>query len=284
MELHHIQLVEIYGETLTLSHSVTASANAAVGALQVRTLQERLSNTRDSLPQVLKTIPMSQAFRDPPELILDRFRLESLFWKAMCVLYRPFVGKTGHHEARARGLSALLCLIRCQIPVLEAAQPGEQLASSAVFLSRHVHDFNFAAMLCCYELMRTPRKIESGWSESQKKDLCSMVLRACWLWNILGVTSPKARHALRATEQFLLQYAEDSNSGVTACTATRKDNDGLAQCEDRVPARSFANPDFSTPTGADFDYMAPFDTSAGPAEEMNVEQDRMFQEVFGLTH
>ena len=278
MELYHIQFVEIYGEVVSLSHTVDHSAKP-----DLKTLHARLDKIHNSLPQVLKTVPISDCILDPPELILDRFRLESLYLKGLCVLHRPFVSQAGQNEGKQRCLDAALRLVECQIPVLEAAQPGGQLAPSAVFLCRHVHDFNVAAMLLCYEMKRasadfadSERSTAGGFEEKKVRET---VLQACALYNVLGVTSAKARHALRAMQRFLLQSSSGTPNGATAAsTASNTDASVASNPADFVG--ELADAEYPLPSSADFDYIPLNDLNVGFGDQLNFEQDTMFKDIF----
>ena len=275
MHLHNVHLVETFGEFVARSHANNSAAKA-----DLKILHDRLEGIRNGLPRILKAIPLSEAFLDPPELIFDRFRLESLYLKALCVLYRPFVGQAVESEGKTRCLDAALKLVEWQIPVLEIAQPGGQLAPHVVFLSRHVHDFNLAAMLLCYELKRSSNPVEEEPRSIQPKKVRSTVLQACALFNALGITSPKARHALKAMERFLRQPVQRPDEVVSADALSGNGID-TTPSDDWMNGDGFLNDSFSLPTSTDFDYIAPFGMQDIGAEELNIEQDPMFQDVFG---
>lgn len=243
-------------------------------------LYGRLVIAHNTLPQILKFMPMGHNFTDPPELILDRFRLEILHMKAQCVLYRPFLGKLEFEKERKQCLEAAESAVHLLIPLVEASQPGGQLARCKVFMRKHVHDFNLAAMLLCSELKNQSSSNNSLSNPDFTTRVRPLLLEACALWTLCGVTSPKARHAMMAIEKFLLQ--DQSSSGLV---------DSRIQVNPAVP--QYYQPDLNS---GDFFYNAdlevPLYDSGGPQWDIqgaqisgtfSIEQDPFFRGLFAAS-
>ena len=266
-------LAKIFGDIVRSSHQLASPSIADTASFQTR-----LNDLRNRFPHKLKMIPLDQSFMDPPELILDRFRLQLLHLKAVCVLYRPFV-ESGYEEESQCCLNAAGDIVRQCIPLVEAAQSGGQLAGCAVSICRHVHDFNLAAVILCSELKRQSASPSERSPKDRSVQLRPLLLRACLLWSLSGITSPKARHAIRAVQRFLQQesrmvgdYPGMTRGGLTEQQDLKADFDtGGMQ-----PKISSEMPLATGPGNAVFDnplaeYQAPF----------NIEQDPMFQDIFG---
>ena len=137
MALCYSNLTDIFADVTFPAHTLTFPKTS-----DTKSLQDRLDISREHLPQKLKKVPIDDSFMDPPELILDRLRLEILYWKTTCILYRPYLGRQEYKREHQHCLDAAETLVRTQIPMLEAGQHGGQLSGCTPFLRRHVHDFN----------------------------------------------------------------------------------------------------------------------------------------------
>ena len=212
--LCYTNLATIFGKITLLSHELRFPSKA-----EIETLRAELDDARNRLPAQLKMIPIDQSFVDPPGLMLDRLRMELMYQRSLCILYRSFLAQAGYETERQYCLGAAEELVRQTIPLVEVSQPGGLLGSTgAVFVRRHVHDFNLAAMLLCSEI----KKQSTRGSDELSARLKPVLLQACTLWNFSGVASPKARHAIRAVERFLLQdpYTTDMATEMTAVPPT----------------------------------------------------------------
>ena len=224
---------------------------------------------------------MDQSFMDPPELILDRFRLEVLHLKALCVLYRPFLGRSDSGQEHKRCLDASEELVRIAIPLVEAGLPGGQLANCVVFIRRHVHDFNLAAMLLCSELKRQSTSGSLPGHNDLADRVRPMLLQGCGLWSLSGVTSPKARHVIIAIEKFLRQ--DQSAAEMSALLAQRA---STTQKDTTAPTvTSAALSGIPNETSLVTDGGAPFSEALGDFQStFNIEEDPLFQDLFGPTY
>ena len=109
-----------------------------------------------------------------------------------------------------------------------------------------------------------------------------LLLQACSLWSLEGVTSPKARHAIRAIERFLLQDSKiradfDSSTAVGSMFTTTDGTVGdfISSSVQPEQKSKFA-----------FEYgTLPSDNVMGDLREsFNIVQDPMFQDLFGPSY
>lgn len=260
--IHWSRLVKVLGEIQSTIGGITFPSRAVVEDKRIHVMA-----ANDELPLVLKFVPLDQSFTDSPRLVVDRFRLQMTHQKAFCVLYRPFLGKADHETERKRCLDASEELLRLSIPLAEACRPGGQFAGWKVYIHRHVHDVNLAAMLLCSELKRLQSQGSSE-SPSWSERATALVLQACVVWGHSGITSPKARQCLAAIEKFA--SASSPNGSVHQAVQPQ-----MTSAEAVV-----APPDSSVSgTSQTFGTMPPAFDGVGP---FNVIDDPLFQDLFGL--
>lgn len=188
----------VYSELIHIFNDILHACEMAETSKGVNTstLYHRLMDARTSWPKALRLTPFDEAFLDSTEVILNRFALEFLYARAVCVLYRDHLGSAGQGQERC--LAAAEDLVPHQLSMLRHAQHGGRFASSRIFLKPHVHDFNLATMLLCLDETRS-RSVGSEEDHSTCLTRLRPAIReACELWIQMGILSPKARHALSA--------------------------------------------------------------------------------------
>ncbi|KAF2716098.1 hypothetical protein K431DRAFT_279648 [Polychaeton citri CBS 116435] len=206
-QAHCSGLIDVFGDIVHASENLGTPIQADTDALYCRLLQARAS-----WPKVLCLTPFDQAFMDSNELILNRFNLKFLFLKAVCVLYRDYLGTPGIEQERC--LAAAEELVRNQMSMLEHTQPGSKLASSTVFIKHHIHDFNLATMLLCLDMATVRTPADEPDPSDRRVCLRPVIIQACNLWLQTGVSSRRARHALNAVLKFVHQKQHDSPSDI----------------------------------------------------------------------
>lgn len=200
VETCYYKLVAILGEITVSSHAVVAPSRTEIAAFAVQ-----MEDARTKLPYKLKMRPIEETFVDSPAEIVDRVRLEFVHQKSLCVLYRRFMGCPGFEEEHGRCVAAAMTIVRLSISVLEASQPGAQLAQVRIQFVRHIHDFLFAGAVLCAAL-----KVSRGDSAEltfvgvpRQDDIRTMLLQACRMWNTPGIPSSKAQLGLHTMLHFL---------------------------------------------------------------------------------
>jgi hypothetical protein len=262
---HYSELVRLMGEITVSLGSVSFPS-----MIEVEQHRERILALHDGLPPILRPKLPNMSLGDPTDLVIDRQRLEILHQKAFCMLYRPFLGREDFSKEHNWCISAAEELVRILIPMAEACQPGGRFATLTVFVERHVHDFNLAAMLLCSELKKRSTLDNDPWIPRIR----SLLLQCSGLWLLKGVTSPKARHAITAIEKFL--QSSQKIEGMF--------NDGQVF----EPATNIPDPVPNTaglPTDKEifFNAMSSIDGTGLPTMDgpFNSVQDPLFQELFG---
>lgn len=198
----YARLVQVLGEITNLYHAIQAPSRKGH-----HILEERLNDARDSLAETLKMKPLEQSLIDPPTRIADRLRLEFVYLTSLCVLYRRFMEDESLSVERERCVDVELTIIDYSSSMLHLTQPGCQLALLKITFMRHVHDFNFAAMLLCRELQRHGDQMSAERNSTTQHGklfgIRDKLLEVCHLWSMPGFASPKARLALNAMINYL---------------------------------------------------------------------------------
>lgn len=215
VEISVFRLVSILGDINSSYHTIQAPTKQEVEALD-----QRLHHARSQLPEKLQMKPIEQSFIDSPTQIIDRLRLEFIYLRCLCLLYRRYLGDEQYGQERDRRIQAASSMVDLCTSMLPLCKPGQQLAPLKILIIRYLHDFNFAAVLLCAELKYSttrPPSLENA-TTSSNNDLALIrpkLLEACQLWNEIGRPSAKASVALHAVTSFLQEQTtiEASKSG-----------------------------------------------------------------------
>ena len=214
------------GDIVVSSHWVEPPNKA-----EIQIMRKRLAEARNELPRQLRMVPLDQSLIDLPSKVIDRLRLEMAYQKALCILYHRFLGQRKLEEEHRSCILAAETIVRYSISMLEAAQPGGQLAPVKIMLVRHIHEFNLAAMILCSELKRSASSRKSGPPQSiMDPNTQPMLLQACHLWNTPDIPSPKAQVALDAMISFLeasdIQNTQSEKDGFNTEVLTEEQESG----------------------------------------------------------
>lgn len=236
-EICYYRLVAILGEITVAAHAVIAPTRAEVGALATR-----LKNVRAQLPQKLKMMPLEESLIDSPSKIVDRVRIEFRYQKCLIVLYRRFMGSPEFEEERQQCINAAIAIVHLTISVLEASEPGAQLAQVRILLVRHLHDYILAASLLCVELRRlescSTRPTRPTTLGALEEDAVrSTLLQACHMWKAGGIPYQRAQLALNTMVDFL----ERSQSHISVDTNDERSGFLLSENES-FPMESLFTP------------------------------------------
>ena len=280
-------LVSIYGDVIYSSHNLNHPS-----AKEISNLDERLVGSRNDLPQRFTMVPIDQSLMDTPECILDRYKLELMYLKALCILYRRYIGMPGHEKQRVRCLDAAEELIRLQIELLEASKPGGQLATFLILLQRHVHDLAIAAMLLCSELKDSTKSTNKATPHGRARRTIPMLLRVCELWRDIGVASAKSRHALRAIELFVQQLAytmentpRDGMAGIDSHDTSLEGQSAMNPTSGTYFEHTeFTDLNSSQPGNQDLSFIDGTSFSTERFNGYDFDHDPLFRDLFGLNY
>jgi len=287
------RLTRVVGDIIWVSQGVTHSNDAEIDALEFR-----LEQVRDGLPPRLRFVPIDESIIDSEELTLDRYRLEILYLKALCILHQRYLLAVGQEHRQQRCLEAAEQLINHEITLLEACLPGGRFACEPAIIRRHVHDFNLAAVLLCSYLKASQTKGDSLTATKINKNWPSLLLRASALWEEVGVTSARARYALRAIRQFCQHQTDrptENLSFVSEYAGMSREATGFHEANGLSSSSGpTSNPTASMTLIAGLEVVpsAQAPTQAARAQNLCTRQsgsfavgeEQLFQEVFGTAY
>jgi hypothetical protein len=219
--INRTRLMYKLGEAVELTEVLTCASYEEVMKVdnQARELHDRIS------PH-LKIRSMDESARDPSTLIMQRFTLELLFLKIICVLHRKFISASRVNPrfsySRRACIDASMKMLQHQATLHRECQPGGRLRNVKWFISSLTTvDFLLAAMIVCSDLYHTARQERQGrrdstdmyyWSEDRRNEMIDAIETAVGIWDGLKEHSMEAYKA-HATLSVMLGQLKGSRSG-----------------------------------------------------------------------
>jgi len=147
-------IAKVFARAAEISHAVERPV-----LKDVQALDEELDQVYGIIPDSLKFTTMEQTIMDPPPVIFNRFKLQLLFQKTRCVLFRRYLSDDCEDAAeepyRQKCVDAAVKIPGHLEAVYEASTEGGRLRTLPYFLDTFsAHDFLLAAMVLCLELNR----------------------------------------------------------------------------------------------------------------------------------
>jgi hypothetical protein len=142
----------VFAEAAELSQKITPPRYTTIV-----TLEKRLEEAHDAIPEAMRARPMEECITDRPVLIMSRINIELLFLKTRIVLHRNYfvAGQSDPKFADSRKISVdtALRMLDWNKIIFHACQPGGQLHKVWWYMaSLQTYDFLLAAMILCMEL------------------------------------------------------------------------------------------------------------------------------------
>lgn len=155
--INRTRLIYKLGEAVELTDTLTCASYEEIMKLdtEARELHDRIS------PH-LKMRSMDESARDPSTLIMQRFTLDLLFLKIVCVLHRKLLAygrvQSRFFYSRTAVIDASMTLLQHQATLHRECQPGGRLRNVKWFISSLTTvDFLLAAMIVLSDLYHTIR-------------------------------------------------------------------------------------------------------------------------------
>jgi hypothetical protein len=171
--INRSKLIYKLGEAVELADALTCSSYDEVMKLdaEARELHENIS------PH-LKMRGMDESARDPSTLIMQRFTLDLLFLKIICILHRKYLSyarvQSRFAYSRKAVIEASMMLLKHQATLHRECQAGGRLRNVKWFISSLTTvDFLLAAMIVSSDLYHTCRMAERASPGSQAVDMYS---------------------------------------------------------------------------------------------------------------
>lgn len=216
--INRTRLIYKLGEAVETTETLTCATYEEIMRLdaEARELHENIS------PH-LKMRSMDEAARDPSTLIMQRFTLDLLYLKIICVLHRKFLAYARVHSrfsySRTAVIDASMNLLQHQATLHRECQPGGRLRNVKWFISSLTTvDFLLAAMIIASDLYHTircrrqPRPEEANmhlWSSEKIDEMIDAIDTAVNIWDGLKDHSMEAYKAHTTLSVMLNQLKAD---------------------------------------------------------------------------
>lgn len=215
--INRTRLIYKLGEAVELTEVLTCASYEEV--MKVDTQARELHN---SVAPHLKIRSMDESARDPSTLIMQRFTLDLLYLKIICVLHRKFLGVSRVNSrftySRRACIDASMSLLQHQATLHRECQPGGRLRNVKWFISSLTTvDFLLAAMIVCSDLYHTARSERQGrsppsdmyfWSDERRDEMLDAIETAVGIWDGLKEHSMEAYKAHATLNVMLSQLKE----------------------------------------------------------------------------
>jgi hypothetical protein len=216
--INRTRLIYKLGEAVELTDTLTCTSYEEVMRLdsQARELHEQIS------PH-LKMRSMDESARDPSTLIMQRFTLDLLYLKIVCVLHRKYLAYARVHArfsySRTAVIDASLIMLQHQATLHRECQPGGRLRNVKWFISSLTTvDFLLAAMIIASDLYHTIKMERQGrsppvdmhmHSSDRIDDMLDAIETAVGIWDGLKDHSMEAYKAHTTLSVMLAQLKKD---------------------------------------------------------------------------
>lgn len=156
------KICAVFAEAAELAQRITPPRYATIVSLE-----KRLEEAHDQVPEGMRVRPVQDCITDPPVLIMGRYNIELLYLKTRLVLHRTFLtaGQTDPKYAGSREIcvDAAQEILQYHVTIFHACQPGGQLTKVWWYMSSlQTFDFLLAAMVLCLEMNYLQNKHESS--------------------------------------------------------------------------------------------------------------------------
>ncbi len=190
---------------------------------EVMKLDGEAQEMHDKTSPHLKMRSMDDSARDPSTLIMQRFTLDLLYLKIMCILHRKFLAyarvQPRFSYSRTAVIDASMKLLQHQATLHRECQPGGRLRNVKWFISSLTTvDFLLAAMIVASDLYHTCRNERQGrsatsdmyvWSSDRLDEMFEAIETAVHIWDGLKDHSMEAYKAHTTLSVMLSQLKKD---------------------------------------------------------------------------
>ena len=160
----------------------------------------RIRSARMTMEPHLRFRSLEDSALDPSSLILQRFYIETLHQKIICVLHRRFIARARTNPryaySRRASVDAAMALLRIQATLHREGQPGGRISEVMWRLtSLQKNDFLLGAMIVSLDLNYDGRGGAGGrtfWTAEQRVDMLAALETALSIWEGDEATSMEA--------------------------------------------------------------------------------------------
>jgi hypothetical protein len=219
--INRTKLIYKLGEAVECTDTLTCSSYD-----EVMKLDAEARELHESISPHLKMRGMDESARDPSTLIMQRFTLDLLFLKIICVLHRKYVAyarvQARFAYSRTAVIEASMMLLKHQATLHRECQAGGRLRNVKWFISSLTTvDFLLAAMIVSSDLYHTANKAPGRssppedmhmWSSDRRDEMLEAIEVAVGIWDGLKDHSMEAYKAHTTLSVMLDQLKKHRSS------------------------------------------------------------------------
>jgi hypothetical protein len=241
-----ITKAQISFEFGTILEEINAVSGKSVSYDEILKRDNRLRELKSNMALHLRLRPIEECTHDPATLLMQRFNIDLMWQKTMCVLHRKYIARSRHNQRYAHSrracVDASMEILRHQVKLHRESQPGGRLRSMKWFISSLTKaDYLLGAMIVCLDLhydsvsesmtARPPNYDRYFWTPAQRADMLQALETSQRLWkesaetsmeaykayNILGVMLDKLKYPKKdqqqqppTTSEVFAQFDEDN--------------------------------------------------------------------------
>ncbi|KAI9769694.1 MAG: hypothetical protein M1840_003931 [Geoglossum simile] len=205
------RLIAVFGRILELFNSLEPRLYE-----DVMKLDAELQEERELIPPHLRFVPIEESVTEPAALILQRYDLDLLYHKGLCVLHRKFLARARGNPRFSR--SRLTCVDASMVLLAHQVTLHRETVSTAGRLrsirwltpSLTTSDFLQAAMIICLDLYHSTKEADGGsgkyfiaWDQERQTEMLRALETANSIWVELKDTSIEAYKACTSITMML---------------------------------------------------------------------------------
>ncbi|KAH8593273.1 fungal-specific transcription factor domain-containing protein [Bisporella sp. PMI_857] len=212
----------------------------------------RLREVRNAMPPHLKLRPMEECTHDPATLLMERFNLDIMWQKTICVLHRKYLARARVNQRYAHSrracVDASMEILRHQAKLHREAEPGGRMRTMKWYISSLTkQDYLLAAMIVCLDLhcdsvseaCADPSKYNRYfWTPAEREAMLKAIETSYELWNESAESSVEAYKASNILSVLLKKLKQPKPAKVEAPTPTTAEV--FAQFDQEKPEHSAA--------------------------------------------
>lgn len=170
----------------------------------------RLRDMRNDMPPHLRIRPLEECMHDPATLLMQRFNIDILWQKTVCVLHRKYIARARQNprysHSRRACVDASMEILRHQAKLDRESQPGGRMRTMKWFISSLTkHDYLLGAMIVCLDLHydqvsesladRPPNYNPCFWTPAQRTEMLKALETSLKIWDESAEASMEAYKA-----------------------------------------------------------------------------------------
>jgi len=241
--INRTRLVYKLGDAIDLTQSMVCPQYE-----DIMKLDQEARDLHDNISPHLRLRTMDESARDQSSVIMQRFTLDLLYLKTICVLHRKFLVYARRHQkfhySRRVCIDASMTMLQHQATLHRECQPGGRLRGVKWFISSLTTvDFLLAAMIVSSDLYHTvtaereghPSPNEVLWTHDRRDEMISALETAVGIWEGLKDQSMEAYKAhatlsvmLTSLKQGQMMRQSQSFSAVPPFTSATMEDPNVA--------------------------------------------------------